>query len=83
MGLEGLFAMTAAEAIVCLLGIISGLLGIIAFFLSRLISKIDGLTIDVHKIRSSFLLFRQRVSIMLGLPVEDEDDQLTPSTSGS
>ena len=75
--------MTAAEAIVCLLGIISGLLGIIAFFLSRLISKIDGLTIDVHKIRSSFLLFRQRVSIMLGLPVEDEDDQLTPSTSGS
>lgn len=73
--------MTAAEAIAVLLGVISILLTIIAFFLARMVGKLDGLTSDVHKIRQSFLLFRQRVSIMLGLPTEDEDDNLTTQTT--
>ena len=81
MGLEGLYAMTAAETVACLLGVISILLTIIAFFLARMVGKLDGLTSDVHKIRQSFLLFRQRVSIMLGLPTEDEDDNLTTQTT--
>ncbi len=77
--------MSAAEAIAVLLGVISILLTIIAFFLARMVGKLDGLTNDVHKIRQSFLLFRQRVSIMLGIPMDDDDDTLTasPQTTSS
>ena len=73
--------MTAAEVIAILLGVISVLLGIIAFFMIRIFGKIDGLFADVHKIKNSFLLFRQRVSIMLGIPIDDDDDNLNAQTT--
>lgn len=73
--------MSASEIIALLLSLITVLLGVIAFFLARMIGKLDGLTSDVHKIRQSFLLFRQRVSIMLGMPIEDDDDNLNPQTT--
>lgn len=72
--------MTPAETITLLLGVISILLGVIAFFLARLLGKMDGLFNDVHKVTRAFLLFRQRVSIMLQIPVDDDDD-LTPQTT--
>ena len=74
--------MTTAEIIATLLAVISLLLGVIAFFMVRIFNKMDGLFADVHKIKNSFLMFRQRVSIMLGIPVDDDDDTLsTQSTS--
>ena len=74
--------MTTAEVIALLLSVITVLLGVIAFFLARLMGKLDGLFVAVHKMRQAFLLFRQRVCLQFGWPIEDDDeDSLTPQTT--
>lgn len=73
--------MSAPETIALLLSVITILLGVIAFFLARLVGKMDAMSLDVHRIRNSFILFRQRVSIMLGMPIDDDDDNLNAQTT--
>lgn len=72
--------MNAAEVIAVLLSLITILLGVIAYFLARLIGKVDSVALDMHKFGQAFVLFRQRVCIALGWPVDD-DDNLTPQTT--
>lgn len=64
-----------------LLGIIAGLLAICAWFLIRLVSRFDSLYHDVHRIRDAFMLFRQRVCMQLGWPMDDNDDIATSTTT--
>lgn len=74
--------MSAPEVIAVLLGVISILLTAIAYFLARLLTKMDGLFNDVHKMRQAFVLFRQRVCLQFGWPVDDDDsDSFTPQTT--
>lgn len=61
-----------------LLGVIAGLLGIIAFFLMRLLSHFDSMSVYMRKLGGAFLLFRQRVSLLLNIPVDDDDILETP-----
>lgn len=52
-------------------------MSVCAYFLSRMVSKFDALETDVAGIRQSFLLFRQRVSMLL--EIDDEGEDLIPS----
>ena len=56
-----------------LLSVIAGLISVCAYFLARVVSKFDALETDVAGIRQSFLLFRQRVSMLLN--IDDEENE--------
>jgi hypothetical protein len=60
-----------------LLSVIAVLMSVCAYFLSRMVTKFDALETDVAGIRQSFLLFRQRVSMLL--EIDDDDDGHIPA----
>lgn len=57
-----------------LLSLIALLISLCAYFLARMVAQFDKLKEDVEKIEHSFLLFRQKVSMLLSIP--DHDDPM-------
>lgn len=78
------------QAITSLLAVIAGLLAICGWFLHRMVTQNDTMVKqneavrkDLHTLRNAFMLFRQRVSIMLNLEVDDpnKNDDLKLDTT--